>query len=141
VRFRSRAVMQGNPTFRVRTKSGPIAVEVSGEGALRVAAGPVTARIDEIPITLTIPFLRRNGGVQTVASVGGFCVQLERFDVDVPAFGVRVHGVVGKDGMQCTIGGKIGCKTELDLSGTIPGKVARVAIQIADEEDVDGLKE
>jgi hypothetical protein len=35
------------------------------------------------------------------------------------------------------MGGTVACKTEIDMTGTIPGKVAKVAIQLADEEDVE----
>jgi hypothetical protein len=129
--------MEGSPKFRLFARSSPIGFEASADGSAKGLAGPFVARVDEIPFTLRIPFLRRGRGLQTVASIGTFGVRLERFEVEAQAFGVRVGGILAKDVMRCTMGGTVACKTEIDMTGTIPGKVAKVAIQLADEEDVE----
>jgi hypothetical protein len=129
--------MEGSPKFRVLARSSPIGFEASADGSVKGLAGPFVARVDEIPLALRIPFLRRRRGLETVGSIGAFRVRVERFEVEAQAFGVRVGGILAKEGMRCTMAGTVACKTEIDMTGTIPGKVAKVAIQLADEDDVE----
>ena len=135
MRFKSHAVMQGSPELKLRCHSAPIAFEVGTEGSVKVFLGPVTAQVEEVPLTLTIPFLRRAGGVQTIGSIGPVAFRLTPVDAEVRPADLRVAGVVGKDGMDCSLEGKVGCKTELDVDGTIPGKVAKASIEMVDEGD------
>ena len=141
MRFKSHAVMQGSPEFKLQVTSSPFAFDVNAEGAVKLALGPISARIDEIPVTLTIPFLRRRGGAQTIGAIGPFRVRLDALDLEVRPFGVRIGGLVGKDGMTCSLEGKIGCRTEFDVDGTIPGKVAKASVELVDERNAEGAAE
>lgn len=127
-------VMEGSPEFKLQAKLKPTAFEAGGEGSLKVVTGPITARVEEIPISLTIPFLRRGGGVVMVASIGVFGVRLDPIEAKLQAFGVRFDGVLGKDGMEGSLEGTVACRMELDLAGTLPGRVAEAAIEKALEE-------
>lgn len=135
MRFKWHAVMQGTPEFKLRVKSAPIAFDVGAEGALKLVIGPITVRVDEVPVTMTIPFLRRGGGLRTIASIGPFVVHVKPVDAEVRPVEARVSGILGKDGMECDLDGKVGCRTELDVAGTVPGKVAKASIEMVDEEE------
>lgn len=141
VRFKSHAVVQGNPEFSARATSKPIGFEVGGEGSFKLAIGRMEAEIGEIPIKVTIPFLRRARGVRMVASIGSFGVCLKPFDVEVRGFGVHFGGVLGKEGLEGAVEGKIACMMHLDLAGSVPGRLTKAAIEIADGEDVEAAEE
>jgi len=138
MRFKSNAVMQGSPELTLRARTGPVDFQVAADGSVKLAVGPLTARVDEVPVTLTIPFLRRGGGVRTIATVGPFSVRLNAVDVELRPVDARVSGVVGKDGLDGNLEGKIGCRTELDVEGTIPGKVAKASFEMVEGHEESG---
>lgn len=129
MKFQSNAIIAGSPQFQLQVKSNPLAFAVDGEGSLKIATGPITAQVAEIPIAVTIPFLRRGGGVVAAVALGPFGVRLEPIEASVQAFGVRVGGVLGKDGMECNLNGTVTCKMELDVSGDIPLKVVKAGFE------------
>ena len=135
MRFKSHAVMQGTPELKLRVRSAPISFEVGAEGALKLVIGPITAHVDAVPVTLTIPFLRRGGKPQTIGSIGPFGVHVKPVDAEVRPVEARLAGILGKDGMECDLEGKVGCRTELDVVGTIPGKVAKASLEMVDDEE------
>lgn len=137
MKFKAHALMQGHPEFQVRAKSNPIGFELDAEGSLKLQIGSLTAKIDEIPVTLRIPFLRRGGGMLTVGSIGAFGVHIQPIEAELRPFGVRIGGVLGKDGLECECEGNIGCKTSLDVDGVIPGKVTRVAFDVGEAEEAE----
>ena len=140
MRFKTHAVIQGTPQFTIRAKHGPFAFEAGAEGTLKIATGAIAGRIDEIPITLAIPFLRRRGGVRTVASIGAFGVQIQPLDVEIRAFGVRCSGVLAKDGTSCGVDGQMACKMDVDLTGTVPGRVTKASIEMAGDDDTETVE-
>lgn len=140
MKFKSHSVIQGNPQLKLRAKSEPIGFKAGAEGSLKLTVGQIDARVDEIPVNVTIPFLR-GGGVRKVASLGAFGVHIDPFPVAVEAFGVRFDGVLGTEGMDCTLDGSMACKMELDMAGSLPGTVAKAAFELADEEDVEAAEE
>ena len=105
---------------------------------MKLAVGPLTANVDEVPVTLTIPVLRRGGGVRTIATVGPFSVRVNAVEVEVRPVDARVSGVVGKEGLEGNLDGKIGCKTELDVEGTLPGKVAKASFEMVEGHEESG---
>ncbi len=137
MKFKSHGLIKGSPEFEVCATSGPVGVKAAVEGSGKAVLGPFDATVGEIPIRVRIPFLRGRGGVRRVASIGGFGVRLDPFEVAAEGFGVRFDGVLGIDGMRCDLKGAVACKMEMDLSGDLPGKVAKASLELADGEDLD----
>lgn len=132
MKFSSHATIEGAPKFEVQARAEPIGVKAGAEGAGRASIGPVNARVAAIPITLVIPFL---GGVKRVGAVGPFDLHLDAVDVAVERFELRCEGVLGPDGLTCGLEGGVGCKMEIDLTGTLPGRVAKAALEFADTDE------
>jgi hypothetical protein len=133
VKIRAHAVMQGDPEIDLRAKTRPVEFEVRADGSLRIATGVIAAEIGEIPVKLRIPFLRRRRNLIAVGSIGGFGIRISPAEAELRPFGVHVAGVLGKDGLDCDLKGRVCCKTEFDLDGVIPGKVTRVAFDVGSE--------
>jgi hypothetical protein len=57
-------------------------------------------------------------------------------DVAVERFELRCDGVLGPEGLTCGLEGGIGCKMEIDLTGTLPGRVAKAALEFADTDEL-----
>jgi hypothetical protein len=136
VKFNTQAVIRGNPEFTLTAKPGPFRVEAEGEGSLKVTTSRIEARVGRVPITMQIPFLGRNGAVQ-VGAVGPFGISVKPIEAEIRAFGVKCSAVLAKDGMDCRVDGKMACNFDIDLSGTIPGRVTKAAFELAADSDSD----
>jgi hypothetical protein len=135
MRFTTHGTVAGSPKLEAKGRLEPVRARAAAEGEARASVGPVEGRVRAIPLRLTVPFL--GGGPQVVASIGPFGFDVQRFDVAVTAFGVRVDGVIGDEGIDWNLDGALGCRMELDFEGTLPGRVSKAAIEFADGEDLD----
>lgn len=133
MKFRTHGTVQGHPEFTLAMKSHPVDFDAGAEGSLKVATGPIDARIDAVTVTLVIPFLHRRSA-RVVGSIGPFGVHVEPFDVQVRDLGIHVAGVLGKEGMQCHVDGQMACHMELDLHGDVPGRITKAAIELTPDD-------
>ncbi len=134
MKFNTQAVIRGNPQFTLRAKPGPFKVEADAQGSLKIACGSIDARLGRVPIAIRIPFLKRPRSVQ-VASVGPCDLRIQPMEVNIHALAVHVAGVLAKDGMACEVTGNIACDLEVDLSGSVPGRITKAAIEMAAEPE------
>ena len=134
MKFSTHAAIRGNPEFTLRAKPGPFKVEADAQGSFKVSSGRIDAGISRVPIAVRIPFLRRSTSVQ-VASVGPCRVRIEPIAVEFHTHGVHVSGVLAKDGMDCEVNGKMTCDMDIDLSGWIPGRITKAAVEMASEPE------
>lgn len=141
MKFESHAIVEGCPEFKLNMHSDPLAFDIHGEAGFRFKSEPITAQVSAIPIKLTIPFLRRHCGVVTVASISPFGIRIDPIEAEVQAFGVKLHGMLGKEGMNCRLDGTVACKMAIDFDAKMPGRVTKAAIELAAGDDVDCLDE
>jgi hypothetical protein len=125
----ARFTIGGSPEFQVRAKTGPLAFEVEGDGTVELRTGEIYCGIEEIPVHMRVPFLRRHHGRVLVASVGPFGCKLEPIELKLRALGARIAGVVGPEGLDCALEGKVACKMEVDVAAKIPRKFIEDAIE------------
>ena len=119
----------GSPEFHVRCKTGPLAFEVEGDATVELRTGEIYCGVEEIPIRVRVPFLRRHHGRVLVASIGPFGCKLQPLELKLKVLGARIAGVVGPDGLDCALEGKVSCKMEVDVTGKIPRKFIEDAIE------------
>lgn len=141
MKFKTHGSVAGSPQFKIRARSEPIAFKAGAEGSFGLGVGPIDAHVGEIPLKVRIPFLRSGAGVRTVGAIGDFGVRVESFEVSAKGFGVRFDGTLGTEGIACDLDGTVACKMEMDLTGSVPGKVARASLELADGEDMDLVQE
>ena len=105
----------------MRAQSQPIAFRCGAAGALRARIGPIHARVAVVPIRLAVPFL---GRLQTVGAVGPFDLGLEPVDVALEELELRCEGVLGgDDGLTSGSRAASRCELNVDVEGTLPGRV------------------
>jgi hypothetical protein len=85
---------------------------------------------------MRIPFLRRRRSVQ-IGSVGPCAIRVQPMTLNIDALAVHVGAVLAKDGMPCEVSGTVACDMEVDLSGTVPGRITKAAVELAAEPDSD----
>jgi hypothetical protein len=136
VKFSTHAVIKGNPQFTLSAKPGPFKVEADAQASLKIATGEIDARLSRVPIAMRIPFLARPRSIQ-IGSVGPLRLRIRPIEVDINPVAVRVAGVIAKDGMACEVRGNVACDMEMDLTGSIPGRITKAAVELAAEPDAE----
>ena len=134
MKLHSHLKMTDAPEFSIRATSKPFDFDVTAEGAFKVATGPISAQVDVIPVSVVVPFLKRNGGVVAAGSIGPFRVKLDPAQAALEGLSVRLGGVLGKEGLYCELDGRIGCEMDVDIVTDLPLKL------VVDESKLEPLK-
>jgi hypothetical protein len=71
-----------------------------------------------------------------VASIGGFSVGLEPFDLKAELGGMKCEGVFGVKGIRGSLDSKVKCETDMEMSGGIHGKVGSLILKLGDDEEL-----
>ena len=133
MKLTSHVTVAGAPEFELRTRMEPLAFTLGGEGALEIGTGPIHAEVGEIPVVVRIPFLPAHRRV-VAGSVGPFRIGIRPANATVRAFGWRCEGTIATGEEGCALEGRVRCKLEIDVTGEIPGKLLKAAIEGAFEE-------
>ncbi|MEK6589211.1 MAG: hypothetical protein AABZ11_00885 [Nitrospinota bacterium] len=133
MKFKAQGVMKSCPSFATDVKTGPLDFEITAGARFEGALGPVDASMDEIPIRLAIPFLRRTNR-PVVASIGGFKVKLNPFGIKVELANVNVKGILGTKGIEVKADARVDCKTDMKLKGELAGKGGVIEVNLGDED-------
>jgi len=133
-KFNAKMIMRSRPDFKIDANIDPIHFNASAGGSFAATIGPISATISEIPIKLTIPFLKRRRRPQVVAAIGKFKVELDPFGVKVEGASVRLDGVLGAEGITGKIDTKVNCRTEMDVTGYFSGMVGNLGPDFPGED-------
>jgi hypothetical protein len=132
MKFKVFGRMQSCPSIKLDTEISPLDFGACINGHFHGELGPVHARIGEIPFRLAIPFLRRRPVL--MGSIGGFPIKLDRFQINVEKAGLDVSGTLGLNGIQASAEAVVDCETDVQLQGTIMGKVGLSHLDLGEEE-------
>ena len=133
MKFNVNALMRSHPEIDVQGKLEPLAVDLGFEGGLSAVVGAISGAVGEIPIRIRIPFLRR--GNLTVASLGGFTVNLHPIGVDVRNAHLKGQAIIGRDGIAGEGRCAVRCETEMNAKGTFVGKAGNIRLNFEGDED------
>ena len=137
MKFKAHALMRSHPEFTVDAKVAPVGFESSLSGSVEGAISSISAAIDEFPVRLAIPFMRRRSVLPMVAAVGGVKFKLKPFSVKVGAESFQLKGIVGTGGLEGKMVCQVACNTEMDMNGRVGGKVGSLVLQLGDDDDFD----
>ena len=121
----------GHPDLTLKVRMKPLDFEVASEGAFALAIGDVRMHFDEIPLHLSVPFLRRR---VLTGSVGPFGVHIKPFEAKISALGLETRGVFGRDGAEFDLHGTGACKAEVEVSGKLPEQFVKESVTVVVEE-------
>ncbi|MCP4605575.1 MAG: hypothetical protein GY847_34480 [Proteobacteria bacterium] len=135
MKFKSEAAMKSHPDFKVDTQVEPIAFQSSARCSFEGSLGDVSGHVDEIPVRLAIPFLKRKSGNPVVASFGGMDFGLSPIKLKIEQALIALDGVLGTKGIRGHAEGAVKCESELDLKGELCGKkTAALTISLDDDD-------
>jgi hypothetical protein len=135
MKLNSHIAMAANPDLMFHTHVKPLSVEVNGEASLEIATGTIHAALAEIPASFAIPFMPPHRRRVMVASIGPFDVRIHPAQASICAFGVRIGGVLGTgDGATTNTHVQGKCRLEIDLTGEMPGRILKAAVEGVFEE-------
>ena len=134
MKFKTHVAMQSYPDFNIETRLDPVDFNTSIQGSCEGAVSSISVTVDEIPIRVAVPFLKRREKMPVLASIGGLKITLSPFQVKAEGMAVQLQGVLGTKGITGKMDGKVNCKTEMEMDGRFSGKVGNFMVKLSDEE-------
>ena len=131
MKFKTYIRMKSCPSVSMDASISPLDFRTALSGSLSAEAGPFAGEVGEIPIRMAIPFLRRR---PVIASLGAFPLSLERFQVNLEKAEFALQGTLGLQGIDAKMAGKIDCATDMDVKGTVSGKVGLSHLEFGEGE-------
>ena len=128
---RTSVEVSAHPDISLRLKTKPVEFKIGGEASFALTTGDIHVRVDEVPVTMAIPFLRRR---VVVGSLGPFGVHVRPFEAQMRAFGIDARGVLGREAGEAELAVIGNCKAEIEMSGKLPGKALKAAVKTITEE-------
>ncbi|HEY2662139.1 MAG TPA: hypothetical protein VGI79_20635 [Caulobacteraceae bacterium] len=110
---KDRMEFSGRPDLSLTMRMKPLHVEFASQGAFGFAIGDVRLHLEEIPVYLRVPFLRRR---VLAGSVGPFGVHLKPLEAEVRAIGLETRGVIGREETEINLHGRGACAAEVEIS-------------------------
>jgi hypothetical protein len=120
-----------HPDINLRVKMKPFEFQVGGEASFSLATGDIRVRVEEIPVYLAIPFLKRR---VTAGSVGPFSVHVRPFEAKFHASGIDARGMLGKECAEAELHALGNCKAEIEVSGKLANQAVNAAIKTIVED-------
>ena len=128
---RTHIAVAAHPDVNLRVKMKPFEFEIGGEGSFTLTTGDTHFSVEEIPVRVAIPFLKRR---VIAGSVGPFGVHIKPFEAQFRAFGIDARGVFGKETAEAEVHVTGNCKAEIELSGTLADEGLNAAIKTIVED-------
>ena len=132
MKFKAYARMQSCPSIKLKAKVDSLDFRTSIGGSFHSRLGPFSGHIGEIPIRLTIPFLKHR---PIIASVGDINFNLDSFQLNVENVKMDLKGVLGLKGITTEIDSKIDCNSDINLEGTVQGRIGLSHFDLGDEDN------
>jgi len=120
----TRITVAAHPDVNLQLKIKPVDFQIGGEASLSLATGDIRFRVEEIPIHIAIPFLRRR---VNLGSVGPFGVNVKPFEAKLQALGVNARLMFGKECAEANIHATGNCKAEIDVDGELAEEMIKTA--------------
>jgi hypothetical protein len=114
-----------HPEIDVRVKMKPFEFQVGGEATFSLATGDIRFRVEEIPVYVAIPFLKRR---VAAGSVGPFGVHVQPFEARLHASGIDARGVLGKESSEADLHLTYDYKAKIEVSGKDAEKAVNAVI-------------
>lgn len=128
------AVVSGSPEAKLKVHSGPMDGRIEGGGTLEVRTEEIGCKIGQIPVYVTIPFLKRAGGVVAVGAIGPFGAKLDPIQATMKAFGVSLNAALCENGFNFDVEGLGSGKVSVDVEAKIPPGFLKTVVKELVEE-------
>jgi len=132
MKFTARMTVVGEPEFRLRTEMAPLTFSATGDGALEISTGRIEAEVEAIPVVIRVPFLPPHRRA-AAGSIGPFRVHIKPANAAIRLSGVGVEGRIAGEG-GCVLEGSARGQIAVDLTGEIPGRLLKAAVEGAFDE-------
>jgi hypothetical protein len=119
-----------HPDINLRVKMKPFEFQVGGEASFALATGDIHIRVEEIPVYIAIPFLKRR---VAAGSVGPFGVHVKPFEAKFRASGIDARGVLGNEYAEAELHALGNCKAEIEVSGKLAEKAVDAVIKTIED--------
>lgn len=134
MKFRSHVAIAAHPDITLKVRAQPVEFMLGGEASLIARLEHIVARIEEVPLTMAVPFLPARRGRVVVGTLGPFAGRIAPVQAELRAFGVKLSGTLGTEGIAAETQVQGRCRAEVDVTGESPGKLLKAAFEGVFEE-------
>ncbi len=133
MKFKTRMKMHSTPDFKANVSMEPIGFNTVVKGSFAGALGAIAATVDEVPIRLAIPFLRRKNKLQLIGTIGGFEFKLNPVTIKLDDANVQLDGIFGTKGIRGVMDTKVACETDARMDGSVSGRLGSFNVKLEEE--------
>ncbi len=121
--FQAQGSMRSNPGVALSNRVSPLQCSAQIHGKAAGEVGAVSVRMEQIPVRLRIPFLRRSAPI-LVGTVGPAEFKMDPFTWSLGEFSIGCNAQLGgKEGFVITTEGKVACATDMTMEGAATGDI------------------
>jgi hypothetical protein len=135
MKFKAAMKMRSNPSFAMENTFSPIGFNGGIKGTLSAEVGTIAIGINEIPVSMRVPFLKRKKSVVLLGKVGAFKVKIDPVTLNIREVSFGAEGVLGTGkGMHVSTQGRVACRTEMQTAGQAAGHLGIGSVSFGDEK-------
>jgi hypothetical protein len=116
----TRITIASHPDVNLQLRIKPLDFQIGGEASLGLTTGSIHFKVEEIPVHIAVPFLRRR---VNLGSVGPFGVQVKPFEAKLDALGVSARVTFGKEWAEAGVHATGNCKAEIDVDSDLAKQI------------------
>ena len=121
--FQAHGSMRSSPGVELSNRVSPLHCSAQIHGQVAGEVGAISVHLDQIPVRLRIPFLRRSAPI-LVGTVGPAEFKVDPFTWSLREFSIGCNAQLGgKEGFVITTEGKVACATDMTLDGAATGDI------------------
>lgn len=134
--FKAQGVMRSKPSIKSKIRMDPLQFDTSASGSFDCEVSRISAYIGEIGVRFAIPFMKPRRKLPMIASVGGFKIRLNPFQLRSKGIGLHVKGILGTKGSAAEMDMDVSCETEMEVAGKVPIKVGRIQMDLCEVDEL-----
>jgi hypothetical protein len=122
MKMKIRGAMHGHPSVTLASRFDPVRFSTRLEGGASAGVGEIAVGLNEIPLRLRIPFLKRRHRLLTIGTLGPVRLKFDPLHVSLREISFAAEGVLGgKEGLSVVSEGKMACQTDFHAEGVAGG--------------------
>jgi len=126
-----RGGMKSAPGLTLKNHISQLPLAFNAKAAATAQIGKLTIAVGKIPVHVRIPFLKRHHPEILMGSVGGATLSVDPFSISLQDVSIAAQAIVGeKEGVTIRSDVQVQCKTAMEASGELAGKVGLGSIDL-----------
>jgi hypothetical protein len=134
MKFKANMQMRSNPSFTMESAISPLGFNGGIKGSFAADVGAISIGINEIPVSMRVPFLKRTKSIVLLGKVGAFKVKIDPVSLKIHEASLSAVGVLGTEkGIHVGTKAHVACQTEMETAGEVAGHLGIGSLSFGSE--------